>query len=135
MQLTDLLFSFQGRIRRLHWWLAHIGAFVAAGFVLSVVRMLFPGAPSASLWMPSFSPVYGLAATVVGAAHLWVAVALDIKRCHDRDKPGWWILIFYLIPFVGWVWGLIELGFLDGTQGSNKYGPSPKGVGGAPAHA
>lgn len=30
------------------------------------------------------------------------------------------------------IWQFIELGCLDGTQGSNKYGPSPKGVGGTP---
>ena len=31
-------------------------------------------------------------------------------------------------PLVGAIWTLIEVGFLDGTQGPNKYGPSPKGV-------
>jgi len=31
-----------------------------------------------------------------------------------------------LIPVIGGLWTLIECGFLDGTPGSNKYGPSPK---------
>ncbi|MBI3439822.1 MAG: hypothetical protein HY054_14440 [Proteobacteria bacterium] len=35
-----------------------------------------------------------------------------------------------LIPIVGPLWTLIECGFIDGTQGHNGYGPSPKGIGG-----
>jgi uncharacterized membrane protein YhaH (DUF805 family) len=38
------------------------------------------------------------------------------------------------LTIVGALWPLIELGFLDGTQGPNKFGPSPKGIG-APAAA
>ena len=34
--------------------------------------------------------------------------------------------------FIGVLWTLIECGFLDGTPGPNKYGPSPKGLGGEP---
>jgi hypothetical protein len=43
-----------------------------------------------------------------------------IKRCHDRDRSGW----FLLIPFVNF-WLFIELFFLPGTQGPNQYGPDP----------
>ena len=34
-----------------------------------------------------------------------------------------------LLLLVVAIWMLVELGFLDGTQGPNKYGPSPKGIG------
>ena len=70
------------------------------------------------------------------------SVALAIKRLHDRNKSGWWLLVFYLLPGVidniGMytavqlvfhlaslalsIWALVELGFLRGTSGSNKYG-------------
>jgi uncharacterized membrane protein YhaH (DUF805 family) len=57
--------------------------------------------------------------------------AIALKRCHDRDKGGGWVAFFWLVPIVGWIWGLVELGFLDGTQGRNSYGKSPKGIGSA----
>jgi hypothetical protein len=46
------------------------------------------------------------------------------KRYHDRDKSAWWILIC-LLPIIGGIWQLIELGCLRGTEGSNDYGPDP----------
>jgi uncharacterized membrane protein YhaH (DUF805 family) len=59
--------------------------------------------------------------------YVWILLALQIKRWHDRDKSWVWIFIS-LIPLVGPIWALVECGFLDGTPGPNKYGPSPKGV-------
>jgi uncharacterized membrane protein YhaH (DUF805 family) len=79
----------------------------------------------------------------------WIsAFAVGVKRLHDRDKSGWWILLFYLAPsvlgsiantseqplvgfvlgvgsFVISIWALVELGFLRGTVGPNRYGPDP----------
>jgi uncharacterized membrane protein YhaH (DUF805 family) len=55
---------------------------------------------------------------------LVMAIIVQIKRWHDRDKSGWWVLI-NLIPCVGGLWALIECGFLKGTTGPNKYGPDP----------
>ncbi|TGR16409.1 DUF805 domain-containing protein, partial [Mesorhizobium sp. M8A.F.Ca.ET.197.01.1.1] len=46
------------------------------------------------------------------------------KRWHDRNKSGWWTLIG-LIPIIGGIWLLIELGILEGTRGANQYGPDP----------
>lgn len=56
---------------------------------------------------------------------IWVDLANSVKRWHDRDKSGWWILIS-IIPIVGPIWALIECGFLPGTYGNNRFGPSPK---------
>lgn len=129
MNLVQLLFSFQGRIRRSHWWLGQLGVAIVASIIVAIAAMAFGrgayGAPA------GFGAII---AFVVYLVHLWIWLALNLKRYHDRDKSGWWVLII-LIPVVGWIWQLIELGFLDGTPGSNKYGPSPKGATGAPAHA
>jgi len=51
-------------------------------------------------------------------------LAVYTKRWHDRNKSGWWSLIL-LIPIVGPIWMLVELGFLRGTEGTNNYGPDP----------
>lgn len=52
-----------------------------------------------------------------------------IRRLHDIDYSGWWLLIVF-IPVIGTiVWlGLLFLETLDGTAEDNKYGPSPKYV-------
>ena len=50
------------------------------------------------------------------------SIIVYIKRFHDRDKSGWWVLIG-LIPIIGGIWLLIELGFLKGTPGPNRFGP------------
>ena len=51
-------------------------------------------------------------------------IMLGIKRCHDRDRSGRFLLIG-LIPIVGAIWLLVDLGFLRGTAGPNGFGPDP----------
>ena len=55
---------------------------------------------------------------------VWPAVVVSIKRWHDRGKSGWWVLVT-LIPFVGWLWALIENGLLRGDAGANRFGDVP----------
>jgi uncharacterized membrane protein YhaH (DUF805 family) len=79
----------------------------------------------------------------------WIsAFAIGVKRLHDRNKSGWLIVLFYVVPsilggiantseqavasfvlglgsLVISIWGLVELGFLRGTVGPNAYGPDP----------
>lgn len=51
------------------------------------------------------------------------AIAAGVRRFHDKDKSGWWILISF-IPFVGSIIVLVLL--IDkGTEGSNKFGNYP----------
>jgi uncharacterized membrane protein YhaH (DUF805 family) len=60
-------------------------------------------------------------------AAIYPAIAVYAKRWHDRGKSGWWTLII-LVPAIGSIWLLVELGFLRGTPGANKYGPDPLGA-------
>ena len=64
----------------------------------------------------------GLFSGIFALLSLIPAVIVYIKRFHDRDKSGWWVLIG-LIPLIGPLWLLIELGFLKGTDGPNRFGP------------
>jgi uncharacterized membrane protein YhaH (DUF805 family) len=66
----------------------------------------------------------GILSGLFALAALIPAILVDIKRWHDRDKSGWWMLIA-LVPIIGTIWFLIELGFLAGTPGSNRFGPPP----------
>ena len=80
---------------------------------------------------------------------LWIFVATSIKRLHDRDKSAWWMIPFCLLPgysdqvaewspdvfvlqvliglgaFVLCIWGMIELFFLRGSRGPNRFGADP----------
>jgi uncharacterized membrane protein YhaH (DUF805 family) len=78
----------------------------------------------------------------------FASLAVAIKRLHDRDKSAWWLLLFGLVPLILLniayhtgavevrlvlvlaslsiaIWFLLELGFLPGTAGPNRYGPDP----------
>lgn len=57
---------------------------------------------------------------------------VTVRRFHDHDMSGWWMVFFWLfglIPVVGWIVGVvcfIILVCMDGTPGLNQYGPNPK---------
>jgi len=53
---------------------------------------------------------------------IWISLAIQVKRWHDRDKYGWWIFIS-LIPIIGPIWAFVENGCLSGTDGVNRFGP------------
>lgn len=55
------------------------------------------------------------------------SLAVSVRRMHDQDKSGWWILIS-LVPLIGGIW-LLVLYFMDGTPGPNRFGPDPKARG------
>ena len=111
MTLSQLLFTFEGRIGRQAYWFAVVLLF-AGGLVASMLDWLLFGSASNLL-----SAVTGLVSFVAG-------LAVCIKRWHDRDKSGWWVLIVF-VPLIGWLWALIENGFLPGTTGPNRFGPDP----------
>ena len=68
--------------------------------------------------------VGNLIAIIVGLGVLYPSICIAIKRCHDRDKSGWWICILF-IPLIGFIWWLVEFGFLQGTVGPNRFGADP----------
>jgi uncharacterized membrane protein YhaH (DUF805 family) len=117
--------SFQGRIGRQTWWLRYVlllfcinVAVQVAAWVVSVVD--FTGL---------FAWLFALVGFLVVLALLWPSLAGGVKRLHDRDMSGWWLLIG-LVPFVGGIALLVLLGFLRGTPGPNRFGPDP--LGGSP---
>ena len=104
-----LLFSFNGRVSRMAYWL---GSFVPP-LVFSALAGAFE--------LPARMGGFGF--LVFGLLVIWVALAIGAKRCHDRNRSGWFQLIS-LIPIVGPIWLLVELGALDGTEGENRFGPA-----------
>ena len=144
-----LLFSFEGRTRRSHFWIGWLiclGAGVVAG------------------WIP-------LLGGLISLALIWPNLAISVKRLHDMGQSGWLIAIPWVVSIVGifvavgmigvsaltntaaleredpaailalvgpaiGLFGLlllVNLGFLlwiglfEGQRGDNRYGPNPKG--------
>jgi len=122
MDIPHLLFSFQGRTRRLHYWLAAISVGVVVGVIASVLM------PMSGMAQGTPNPIFMGLIGIIYLVDIYIGLALGAKRCHDRDKSAWFLAIG-LIPLIGAIWLFIELGILDGTQGPNRFGPSPKGIG------
>jgi uncharacterized membrane protein YhaH (DUF805 family) len=112
-----LLFQFDGRINRAKFWLAGISIYVAFWILMSVAVATDSSALRSMVGLLSILSI-------------WPYLAVAIKRWHDRDKSGWWVLIT-LIPIIGFIWALVETGFLVGTAGPNQYGPDPLAAPGA----
>lgn len=113
---------FSGRARRSEFWW-----FALAYFLLIVV---LSGIGTA---LHNNRVIEG----IFGAAELALvvpALAAAVRRLHDTDKSGWFVLLG-LIPLVGGII-LIVLLALDSTPGDNRFGPSPKpGIGGGYGNA
>ena len=164
MSILHQYFGFSGRINRGRFWLlsillivfsilAWVVAFLVALFILGVnvtdgsgldqpdklVQMILD-------YAVAFIVLLGLAIAI------WVSwFAIGVKRLHDRDKSGWWIVVFYILPWILggaantvdkqgndtltlilsliglllMLWGIVVLGFLRGTRGPNRFGPDP----------
>ena len=110
MNFSEVLFSFDGRINRAKYWLAQF-IFAILGIVVSLLVIL-TAELAIVLWV-----IYSIVI-------IWPALAVAVKRWHDRNKSGWWIFIV-LIPIIGSIWSFIELGCLKGTDGPNDYGEDP----------
>jgi uncharacterized membrane protein YhaH (DUF805 family) len=115
-QLTwkEILFSFGGRIPRRTFWGASILILVAYFAIVFALVMIFGDESGAT----------SIGALIMYVPLIWSNLALQIKRWHDRDKSGWWVLIG-LIPLIGPIWAFVETGCLRGTVGDNQYGADP----------
>ena len=110
---SKFLFSIEGRVTRSQYWLFGVLALALPATIVAVVI-------DRSLGYARDEGPGGLVFLLV----LWPLLAITIKRWHDRDKSGWWILIG-LIPIIGSIWALVENGFLRGTEGANRFGYDP----------
>jgi uncharacterized membrane protein YhaH (DUF805 family) len=143
MSWKQILFGFQGRISRKTYWLVGLGIIVYAVIVgLVVLLALADGEMPLSERLAS--AVIPLVLLFIPT--IWIGLATGVKRLHDRNKSGWWVLLYYWAPGIldqlarqagdsGWafnflsfaitIWGIVELGFRRGTPGPNPYGPDP----------
>jgi len=139
--LVQIWFGFSGRINRAKLWLVSL--------VNTAIVSVFAGVAYA---------IGTIGWVILGLLYIAVLVSglgIVIRRLHDRNKSGWWALIFYAVPIalslvgfgishaieggVGqaingvfslislgfYIWAFVELGCLRGTVGDNRFGPDP----------
>ena len=163
MGVFHLFFGFSGRINRAKYWLTlviWIVIWIIAVPVIVVAALAVLGVNITDGSLPGPQDTDKFVKMIVDYAVLFVIVlafvilgwvsafAIGVKRLHDRDRSGWWIVLFYVVPgvlggagkgtdgdlaqgilglatLVLSIWGLVELGFLRGTRGPNRFGPDP----------
>ena len=114
--LKYLFFSAQGRINRQRIWLASILIFLL--YTAAIILFAILSA------IGSFLEIVGVILIIAAWVVLVIgAIMLQIKRAHDRNHSGWYILLT-MIPFIGII-SSIELMFIRGTSGTNYYGVDP----------
>ncbi len=127
MDWKNLLTSFQGRTNRQPYWLGAIAISVLALVLIGGAMALFAtytATDEPGKYTMQMSPIGWIISIIAYIAIIWFGLAIQVKRWHDRDKSGWWVLIG-LVPVIGGIWALVECGFLSGTPGANRFGPDP----------
>lgn len=102
---------FSGRARRAEYWY-----FILFNMIISIVLGIIDGVIGSG----------GILGGIYPLAVLIPSIAVSVRRLHDTNHSGWWLLIS-LLPFIG---AIILLVFLvrDSQPGQNQYGPNPKGM-------
>ncbi len=131
MTLWQTLFGFAGRIGRSTFWLLIIAvllldlavvAFVSDWIHSEYLQSGIPHRPGGDVIGAGF------ALLVVGVISAWAAMGVMVKRAHDLERSGWWLLIG-LIPVYGLARLIMDLGFLVGSSRRNRFGEGVAFVG------
>lgn len=106
--ITQNYVGFGGRARRAEYW--YFTLFVS---IISYGIIFVDAAVGAS----------GILAFFVGLGFFLPNLAVSVRRLHDTDRSGWWLLILFL-PLIG---AIVVFVFyvLRGTAGENRFGPDP----------
>ncbi len=155
--------EFTGRSRRMEYWMFVLfEVLIGIAFVILILAvggggMLMSGGDPSAV-MAAGGAIMAIMALnwLVSLALLIPALAVTVRRLHDTNRSGWWILApicAYVVVFVGaavqsqgltLIGGLAALGtiilllvfmFLEGTVGPNRFGEDPKGRGTAETFA
>ncbi|HXH22216.1 MAG TPA: DUF805 domain-containing protein [Dehalococcoidia bacterium] len=105
--------DFSGRARRAEYWMfALINLLISIGLAIIDTAIL------------GIEGSVGVLGSLYGLAVLIPSLAVGVRRLHDTNRSGWWLLIG-LIPVLGAI-VLIIFFVQDSDPGVNQYGPNPK---------
>lgn len=108
--------TFSGRARRKEYWM-----FTLFNFIIYIVLTILDGA----LGLVNYETGFGVLSGLYTLAVLIPGLAVLVRRLHDTNRSGWWVLISF-VPLIGLI-VLLVFACLDSQKGNNKYGAYPKG--------
>lgn len=110
--------AFDGRATRSEYWWFQLFTLLVA---LCVYGIAIGFALATRSYAGIFVAVVGLA--IFGLISLIPSWAVLVRRLHDTDRSGWWLLIVFL-PWIGAIILLVFL-VMPSTEGFNRFGPPP----------
>ena len=120
--------TFSGRARRSEFWFWFLFAIIAGVVAAVLDSMLFPAMMDVQTEMgdgvASFSAQGGPISALVSLGLFLPGLAVAVRRLHDVDRSGWWLLLAF-VPLIGII-VLIVWWCTEGTRGPNRFGPDPK---------
>ena len=122
--------QFSGRSRPKEFWMFVL--FLILGVMVAMVLGAVLGlGGDAGRWTDRGPYYYGAGYYNSGGVLTWLFIlgtlvpyiAVGVRRLHDTDRSGWWLLIG-LLPVIG---GIVLFIFMvmGGTRGPNRFGPDP----------
>ena len=112
--------TFKGRARRSEYWFIQL-FLIVTNLAVAAIDLVLMGGDVDRFMANGGGGIVGLIWIFVSIVP---ALAVLVRRLHDTDKSGWWVLLG-LVPFVGGV-VLFVFTVLDSTAGENKHGASAK---------
>lgn len=110
--------NFNGRARRSEYWYFYLTNMVIYILLAILAAVLSNISSTLSGFIILLYGVYALAMLIPG-------LAVAVRRLHDVDKSGWFLL-FSIIPIIGGI--LLLIWFCsEGIRRTNQYGADPKG--------
>jgi uncharacterized membrane protein YhaH (DUF805 family) len=100
---------FSGRARRKEYWLFALSSIIF-GVIVGLIGTCLGGQKTGD----QLIDLYGLAILIP-------SLAVSVRRLHDTNKSGWWLLPLMLCPVI-----LLIFMFFDSQPDANPYGPNPK---------
>nr|WP_315021415.1 DUF805 domain-containing protein [uncultured Aminipila sp.] len=111
LQVMKKYATFSGRARRKEYWMFSLFNAIIYLVLIGASKVLFDNF---------------LLAIIYDLAIIIPALAVSVRRLHDINKSGFWVLISF-IPVIGGIW-LLVLTCMEGTPGENRFGANPKAV-------
>ena len=110
----EIKFSLKGRETRSEWLLWRL-IMILVYLVIKTFEDLIKS--------KELPPAFYLILVIISIITLWINISFDVRRLHDIDFSGWWILLNF-IPFVSLSFFFI-LAIKKGTHGPNSFGADP----------
>lgn len=118
--------NFSGRARRKEFWMFTLFNYLVTIALASIMGSAVSDALiSGNMESLSATGLIGYYLYLIYSLAVFLpSLAVAVRRLHDVNKSGWFILI-NLLPVIGFFWYLIVM-CKAGDEGSNQYGNDPK---------